>query len=263
MEIHNPIQQAPSRTPPSKPPPGALQKPTMKTIYAIRHVLFEDLGSFAALIQERGYLLRYIEAGVDDLKSIDPLGCDLLVVLGGPIGVYDEPDYPFITDELRLLEKRLAADQPTLGICLGAQMMAKALGACVYPGAIKELGWWPLTITRAGENTPLRHLSADKTSMLHWHGDTFDLPPGATLLASSESYDNQAFQWQRNALAFQCHPEIQGARLESWLIGNAGELHRHKISVTQLRKRSQLLAPSLEQQGRLCLGEWLDTHLSP
>ncbi|MBF0272727.1 MAG: glutamine amidotransferase [Magnetococcales bacterium] len=230
----------------------------MKTVYAIRHVMFEDLGSFAELTRGRGYQIRYVEAGIEDLTRIDPLLPDLLVVLGGPIGVYEEETYPFITAELALLKKRLAADRPTLGICLGAQMMAKALGARVYPGPVKEIGWQPLTITPEGQSSSLRHLAADKTSMLHWHGDTFDLPHGATLLASSANYAHQAFRWGEHALAFQCHPEIQGARLESWLIGNTIELNKNGISIPRLREETRQLAPALEVQGGLCLGEWLD-----
>ncbi|MBF0190732.1 MAG: glutamine amidotransferase [Magnetococcales bacterium] len=230
----------------------------MKTVYAIRHVMFEDLGSFAELARGRGYQIRYVEAGIEDLTRIDPLLPDLLVVLGGPIGVYEEETYPFITAELALLEKRLAADRPTLGICLGAQMMAKALGARVYSGPVKEIGWQPLTITPAGMASPVRHLTADKTSMLHWHGDTFDLPHGATLLASSANYAQQAFRWGKHALAFQCHPEIQGGRMESWLIGNTIELNKNGLSIPRLREETRQLAPALEVQGGLCLGEWLD-----
>ncbi|MBF0212863.1 MAG: glutamine amidotransferase [Magnetococcales bacterium] len=230
----------------------------MKTVYAIRHVLFEDLGSFAEVVQARGYELRYVEAGVDDLRVLDPVAPELMIVLGGPIGVYEGESYPFIADELRLLERRLAADRPTVGICLGAQMMARALGARVYPGPVKELGWAPLTLTPEGMNAPVRHLDGALTSMLHWHGDTFDLPDGATLLASSARYRHQAFRWGRHALALQCHPEVQAAGLERWFIGNAGELAHNGISVPQLRAETRRLAPTLECQGRICFAEWLD-----
>jgi hypothetical protein len=121
----------------------------MKTVFAIRHVAFEDLDSFAPTLMERGYTIRYLEAGQDDLAALDPLAGDLWVVLGGPIGVYEEEAYPFIRDELRLLQARLEAGRPTLGICLGAQLIASALGARVYPGGRKEIGWKPLALTEA------------------------------------------------------------------------------------------------------------------
>lgn len=235
----------------------------MKTAVAIRHVAFEDLGSFASVLSQRGWALRYLEAGVDRLDDFDPAKPDLLVMLGGPIGAYEEASYPFIRDELSLLQRRLQADRPTLGICLGAQMMARALGARVYPGPRKEIGWTPLRLSPEGQVSPLAHLDGALTSMLHWHGDTFDLPAGATGLASSDPYPNQAFCWGRSALALQCHPEVRASQIERWLIGHAGELAAAGISIPDLRAESARLAPTLEQQGRRFFDAWLttiDTH---
>ncbi|MBF0283548.1 MAG: glutamine amidotransferase [Magnetococcales bacterium] len=229
----------------------------MKQAIALRHVAFEDAGSFAEVLRERGYALSYLEAGVADLAGLDPLAAELLLVLGGPVGAYEESFYPFIGDEIRLLEKRLAADRPTVGICLGAQLMARALGARVYPGHGKELGWSPLILTPAGETSPARHLAPERTSMLHWHGDTFDLPDGATLLASTGRYAQQIFSWGKGALAFQCHPEAQTAHLERWYIGHACELGGAGIDIPALRAESRRLGPTLELQGQACFAEWL------
>ena len=230
----------------------------MPTAVAIRHVCFEDLGSFAAVLSARGFDVTYLDAGVDDLASLDAIAPDLLVVLGGPIGAYEEAIYPFLADELRLLERRLAADRPTLGLCLGAQLMARALGARVYPGPAKEIGWIPLSLTEAGRASPLVHLDGGKTSMLHWHGDTFDLPAGATLLASTEICRHQAFSWGRNALAFQCHPEARKAAMERWFIGHASELAGAGLSVPRLREDTARFGSELEAQGVRCFAEWLD-----
>ena len=180
-----------------------------KTALAIRHVPFEDLGTLAAVLADHGYAIAYKVAGIDTLAAIDPAGPDLLIVLGGPIGAYEEDAYPFVLDELRLLERRLATDLPTLGICLGAQLMTRALGARVYPGPQKEIGWSPLTLTEAGSRSCLRCLSPERTPVLHWHGDTFDLPDGATRLASTEVCENQAFSWGSRALALQFHAEVR------------------------------------------------------
>src|SRR6201999_289627 len=106
--------------------------------------------------------------------DVDPVESDLLVVLGGPIGAYEEDRYPFLTAELTLIGARLKAGRPTLGICLGAQLMARALGADVRPGAGKEIGWAPLVLSEAGRAGPLRHLGNEP--VLHWHGDIFHLP---------------------------------------------------------------------------------------
>lgn len=230
----------------------------MKTAIVIRHVAFEDLGSFAAVLKARGYDPRYLEAGLEDIGELDALSPELLVVLGGPIGAYEEDNYPFVRDELRLLERRLAADRPTLGLCLGSQLMARALGARVYPGPLKEIGWAPLRLTEAGRASPLRHLAED-TPLLHWHGDTFDLPTGATLLASTERYPHQAYAWGRRALAFQCHPEVQVNGLERWYIGHTCELSQNGISIPHLRSASRQHAPLLETRGSACFTEWLDT----
>jgi len=230
---------------------------------AIRHVPFEDLGTFEGVLAERGYAIAYREAGVDDLAAIDPLGPDLLVVLGGPIGAYEEAEYPFVLDEVRLLERRLAADRPTLGICLGAQMMVRALGAKVYPGGRKEIGWAPLKLTEAGRQSSLRFLAAEETAVLHWHGDTFDLPEGATRLASSDVYENQAFAWGRNGLALQFHVEVTACGLERWFIGHACEIAgMASVSVTQLRRDTTCWAPILEVHGPTAFDAWL-RDLSP
>ena len=229
-----------------------------RTAIAIRHVAFEDLGSFAGVLSDLNYAVEYREAGGDDVASLDPLAPDLLVVLGGPIGVNDAVDYPFIADELRLLERRLAAGLPTLGICLGSQLMAHALGARVYPAAVKEIGWGPLTLTDAGRHSSLRHLAPERSPVLHWHGDTFDLPAGATLLASTPICPNQAFSWGPAALALQFHVEVTAAGLERWFIGHTVEIAATPgISVPQLRAHTAKWAGGLEEWARKCLREWV------
>ncbi|MBD2666569.1 class I Glutamine amidotransferase domain containing protein [Richelia sinica FACHB-800] len=230
----------------------------MKRATVIRHVAFEDLGTLAGVLKQQNYAVTYFEAGRDNLADIAPLNADLLVILGGPIGAYDEQDYPFIVHELHLLEHRLAADLPTLGICLGAQLMARVLGARVFPGGEKEIGWSPLTLTNAGVNSAVGHLNAEHTSVLHWHGDTFDLPDGATLLAKSAKYDNQAFSWGKYGLGLQFHPEVTVSGLERWFIGHACEINATPgISVKQLRQDTANYAPKLETQAIKFWRAWL------
>ncbi len=231
----------------------------MKSAVAIRHVPFEDLGSFEDVLAGRGYETEYVDVIADDVAALDPAGPDLLVVLGGPIGVYESDTYPFLKDELKLLESRLRADRPTLGICLGAQLLAHALGARVYPGGRKEIGWSPLRLTQAGRAACTRHLDGEITAVLHWHGDTFDLPDGAVRLASSDLYENQAFSWGRRTIAFQFHPEVTLMQLERWFIGHACEIaSTADTAVEQLRSESAHWTPALATQGRKCLEEWLD-----
>ena len=154
-------------------------------VVAIRHVHFEDLGSFEQVLGERGRRVRYVDVGSSRVEVLDVLEPSLLVVLGGPLSVYDDAQYPTIAPLLALVRQRIDAGLPILGICLGAQFVARALGARVYPAAQHELGWAPLTLTDAGRASPLRHFDAAATSMLHWHGDTFDLPSDAVRLASA------------------------------------------------------------------------------
>ncbi|MCC8986697.1 MAG: glutamine amidotransferase [Candidatus Contendobacter sp.] len=230
----------------------------MKTALALRHVAFEDLDRFTPLLAERGYATRYVEAGYDDLAGLDPLADDLWIVLGGPIGVYEQDAYPFLADELQRLRARLEAGRPTLGICLGCQLIAEALGGRVYPGHGKEIGWKPLTLTAAGLDSPLAAF-ADGTPVLHWHGDTFDLPEGATLLASSDLYPHQAFSWGNHALALQFHMETTARGLERWLIGHAGEIAGTPgLSVSTLRAATALHAATAAAKGQQCLAGWLD-----
>src|SRR5215470_7597035 len=205
------------------------------TALAIRHVPFEDLGSFAPVLRERGFAVAYRDAGLDDLGARDLIDADLLIVLGGPIGVYETQAYPFLKGEIAAVERRLEIGRPVLGLCLGAQIIAKALGARVYKGKRKELGWSPLSLTDAGRNSPLAELGA-RTAVLHWHGDTFDLPRGAELLGATVLYRNQAFAWQRHAL------ELAATR---------------GVKIETLRRETRRFGPRLEERGPRVLKTWL------
>src|SRR5262249_23064037 len=149
--------------------------------------------------------------------------CELLVVMGGPIGVYQAADYPFLVSELQALERRLGQSKPTLGICLGAQLVAAALGSRVYKGFQSEIGWSSVQVANVPDNV-LTPLANGKTPVLHWHGDTFDVPVGATLLASSELYENQAFAFGKNVLALQFHIEVTASDFERWMVGHCNEI---------------------------------------
>ena len=235
-----------------------------KTVNVIRHLAFEDLASFTSVLQANDYQVNYVDAAdfalkPDDLSQLDALSDDLLIVLGGPISVNDGGTFPFLDEEISLLKRRIAADKPTLGICLGAQLIARALGAKVYPGKEKEIGWYGLELTAAGEQSALRYLGAKHCSMLHWHGETFDLPVGAALLASSERCLHQAFSYGKNILALQFHPEITQRAMEKWFIGHIGEIMQTEgVSVEQLRKDTHEFANQLEVQGELFFNSWLN-----
>lgn len=228
--------------------------------WVIRHLAFEDLGSFSGVFTANGITVRYLEAGVDSFAALEQAAeNDLLIVLGGPLGAYETAGYPWLNDEIATIGDWLRQGRPALGICLGAQLMAVALGARVYPGHSKEIGWSGLQLSEAGEASQVRHLAGSETHMLHWHGDTFDLPEDASLLASSAMYPNQVYQWGRKALAFQCHPEFDSNRVEQWLIGHAGELNSAGIDLTGLRRQSATHGERLQHQAQIFLQEWLET----
>jgi GMP synthase (glutamine-hydrolysing) len=213
----------------------------MKKAFALRHVASEDLGCLEPILKSHGYEVAYLDLGVDSLSASSPLEADLVIALGGPISVYDLHLYPFLQTEIAWLRARLIEDLPTLGICLGAQLMAAALNAKVYPGAKgKEIGWAPLTrAAHSAQAAYLDRLIDSATHVFHWHGDTFDLPAGAKHLASSKRYANQAFSVGKNCLALQFHPEFDAMKVEQWLIGHAHEIN-HEISKTHNLSQKRL-----------------------
>ena len=199
----------------------------MPTALALRHVAFEDLGLLAPWLTARGWRIQTLDVGIDPLDPAVIDAADLLIVLGGPIGAEDDARYPFLTDERAVIRRRLAQQRPLLGICLGAQLMASALGARVRPMAHPEIGLSMLNVHDEAAGTPLYGM--DGCTVLHWHGDAFDPPPGADILASSVGCRTQAFMVGRHALALQFHLEADPARFMAWLIGHAGELARAGI----------------------------------
>jgi len=229
----------------------------MKTAIAIRHVAFEDLGSFEAILSASGYRVCYRDVGKGELSEDEFVQTDLLIILGGPIGCYETDTYPFLKDEIELLTMRVRRNSPTIGICLGAQLIAAALGASVYRGPVKEIGWAPILITDEGMNSALKHLGHQKL-VLHWHGDTFDLPSGARLLASTKHITNQAYAIGHNILGLQFHAEARVAGHEQWLIGHAVELATGHRDVTKLRDDMRRNGADLERRARMMFSDWLD-----
>jgi len=228
-----------------------------RTCRVLGHVAFEDLDLLAPIIAQRGYEIRYLQAGVDPIDAVELKTADLVVVLGGPIGVYETDTYPFIRDEIAAIRARLEADRPTLGICLGAQLMAAALGARVAPGPVKEIGWAPVTLTGAGERSVLSTLAT--TPVLHWHGDNCELPAGCERLASTGHCPVQAFSRRPWQLALQFHLEVDAARFERWLIGHTVELGKAGLDPNALRTQARTQGPATVQAGRAVFSTWLQS----
>jgi len=232
----------------------------MKCI-ALYHVRFEDLGSFAAPIERAGYAVEYRHAGAAPLSAEDWRDTGLVVVLGGPIGVNDTAGYPWLAGTIDGLRLRLASRRPTLGICLGAQLMAAAIGGRIERrGAASgmpamELGWSPLALALADGGGVLDALRG--IPVLHWHGDNIVPPPGVAALAATPGTPCQAFALERHALALQFHPEFQAAALEEWLTGHAVELARAAVDLHALRADTRLHGAALARAGARMLDGWL------
>jgi GMP synthase (glutamine-hydrolysing) len=226
----------------------------MKNAVAIYHVAFEDAGTLGGVLEERGVDLRYLQAGVDDLSPAKD--ADLVLVLGGPIGIYEFDRYPFLKHELATIETVVNQGTPVVGICLGAQALAAVLAARVYPGAQKELGWDELILTDEGKASPLGVLEGLR--VLNWHGDTFDLPSGATRLASTPITPNQAFTYGPKVLALQFHVELPQRDMERWLIGHTLELSNSKVDLNDMRNQTARYAPATNAASQKLFNDWLD-----
>ena len=229
----------------------------MKIAWAIRHIAFEDLGLLDPLLRSRGYEIRHHAAGAD-LPT--PVGCDsadLLVVLGGPMDADDYATHPNLRDEVAILRHRRERDLPTLGICLGAQMMALAIGGAVRPMPRKEIGWGTAS-PHAVADSPLAALQPDDR-VLHWHGDEIVLPAGFTSLAATDACAVQAFAWSPRGLALQFHLEADPERIGEWTAGHAAELAQVGIDPATLQHEAAALAPRQAALAQRVLGSWLDT----
>lgn len=227
----------------------------MKKAVALRHIHFENLGTLQAELIKHGYDVQYIDPSAGEIQLLSTKKIDLLIILGGPIGVYDEKIYPFISDEVNLVRQWLLTGKPILGICLGAQLIAHALGAKVYPLCRKEIGFSPIELSHAGRTSALAALAG--VPVLHWHGDQFDIPEGGLHLASTSIGANQAFSVGSNVLGLQFHLEVATAEFERWLVGHACELNQAKLDPCALRADAQHFGDALASAASGVLAEWL------
>ncbi|WP_211442133.1 glutamine amidotransferase [Collimonas humicola] len=229
----------------------------MKQAIAISHVDFEGLGTLRASLEERGFEIRQVDGPTADWNALAQAPADLVVILGGPLGVADEAAYPFLSKELAFIKRCLADKIPLIGICLGAQLIATSLGASVAPMGAKEIGFGPIELTQAGTASALAALTA--TPVLHWHGDAFDIPPGASNLAQTAIGKHQAFALGKHVLGLQFHLEVDARFIERWLVGNAGELAQAGIDPKTLRADAQRYGEELATMAQIVFDTWLDT----
>jgi GMP synthase (glutamine-hydrolysing) len=229
----------------------------IRHVAAVRFVPLEDLGLWEQALQAGGASIEYLDPPGEAAWQGRAAKADLLVVLGGPIAVYEAERYPTVSRAMSLIETRLKANRPLLGVCLGAQLIASALGARVYAGRSKEIGWGAIRLTREGKDSPLRSLQ-DGSPVLHWHGDTFDLPSRCARLAYTDVTENQAFSYGSNVLALQFHLEARPDVFEQWLIGHAAELANAGVHPETLRKQRLESAQRRDENAWKVLADWLN-----
>lgn len=217
----------------------------------VRFVAFEDLGVWEDELVAHGFDVRYLDAGVDDLAPAAT--SELAIVLGAPIDADDDARYPYLKDVREVLASRAATDRPTLGICLGAQLMAMVLGGAVDRGT-REVGWSPLTATSDAEGTAWEELAS--APVLHWHADQIVLPPGATSLASTPATRHQVFTMGAQ-VGFQCHPEADPECIERWLIGHTADLTAWGVDIHDVRSQARTLGDDAVAASIRSLRRWL------
>lgn len=192
-------------------------------VHYLQHEPFEGLGSMEAWFQSAGHTLTathlYRGDALPELAAFD-----WLVIMGGGMSVNDESELPWLVAEKELVRRAIAAGKRVLGICLGAQMITSALGAKVFRNHTKEIGWWPLFREPGAATHPLGAALPDGAEVFHWHGETFDLPPGAVRLASSEACTNQAVAIGSRVLGLQFHLETTEASARELIAGSADDL---------------------------------------
>jgi GMP synthase-like glutamine amidotransferase len=192
-------------------------------IHYFQHVSFEGLGSMATYFEARGDRLSATQ--LYEGQSPPPLDAlDWLIVMGGPMGAGDESRYPWMAMEKTYIRRAIEAGKVVLGICLGAQLMAAVLGARVFKNSHREIGWFPIRQAPQAESTRLGGLLAQPMEVFHWHGDTFEIPPGAALLASSDACAHQGFIMGDSVVGLQFHLETTPASARALLENCAGEL---------------------------------------
>ena len=193
-------------------------------ILVFRHVPFEDIGLIRSALEPFSVRIDYADLYHDLTACPDPASYPALIFMGGPMSVND--DLPYLRRELEVIAQAAARRQPVLGICLGAQLIAKAMGGRVYRNAEKEIGWFPVHFTPAAAQDPVLGGVGSTQELFHWHSETFDLPPGALPLASSALCRNQAFHIRNVLYGFQFHLEVTPEMIADWCTHdeNCGDL---------------------------------------
>lgn len=229
----------------------------MAKIYVLQHHPVENLGTIADALAGAALAWQYVRLYDGQPLPASLKGAGGLIVMGGPMGVYQTDRYPWLAEEMRLIEEAMKADLPVLGVCLGAQILAAALGAKVNrnPNG-KEIGWYPIQLGDSARHDRLmRDLPATLTAF-HWHGDIFDLPRGTALLASSEKTPCQAFRHGAKVYGFQFHLEVTREGVAAMAEAFAKELDREHIAAEPMIAQADEFGAPLKKISELVFSRW-------
>jgi GMP synthase (glutamine-hydrolysing) len=231
-------------------------------VLVFQHVPYEPLGSLDPLLKGAGFRIRYINFGREPESRPNLGGYAALIVLGGPMNSDQIDCYPNLITEVEMIREAVDRGMSVLGICLGAQLLAKALGGEVSRNAVREIGWHDVEMTEAGLSDPVLSTFAPTQEVFQWHQDGMSLPPGADLLASSPASPVQAFRFGRHAYGFQFHLEANGPLIDRWLSVPAHQetLRQEQGSVDpgQIRQQAVSSVGPLEQLSLETFSRWID-----
>ncbi|MBN1960039.1 MAG: gamma-glutamyl-gamma-aminobutyrate hydrolase family protein [Deltaproteobacteria bacterium] len=227
----------------------------MAKVLVLQHTPEENLGIITEALLGQEHQWQYVRlfAGESIPNTLNANG---LIVLGGPMGVYDTSKYPFLNNEIRLISQSLNENKPILGVCLGSQLIAAVLGARVYKNKVKEIGWYPIQIAADMSTDPLFGTIKQNFFAFHWHGDTFDLPSGAVSIGSSSVTMNQGFRFNSNIYALQFHLEVTQTIINDLLKTFHHELPEAKTSIETISSDTQKYLENMQTTGRKIFSNW-------
>jgi GMP synthase (glutamine-hydrolysing) len=229
----------------------------MAKIIVLQHHPAENLGAIAQALEGAALAWQYVRIHDGHPVPKDMKGAGGLIVMGGPMSVYQTDRFPFLLHEMKLIEDAIKQNRPVLGICLGAQIVAAALGAKVEKNpAGKEIGWFPVRLAPATREDRLFRGVAETITPFHWHGDHFEPPSGAVTLASSDKTPCQAFRHGEKTWALQFHLEVTRSGIENMSNAFARELEREKIQAHAMLAESDAHLPALETIGDTIFTRW-------
>lgn len=229
----------------------------MAKVYVLQHHAAENLGRISDALEGAALAWQYVRVADGQPVPKDMKAAGGLIVMGGPMGVYQTDRYPWLRDEMALINDAIKHNLPVLGVCLGAQIVAAALGAKVVRNpAGKEIGWHPITLEEAATKDRLMRELPEKLTPFHWHGDIFELPSGAVSLARSEKTPCQAFRYGDKVYGLQFHFEVTSESVRAMAAAFAKELAREKISADEMVAQSAEFMPALEQIADTVFSRW-------